>query len=141
MYAEFYGLRALPFQLTPDSRLFYPSQIHKGALAYLRYGLQKSEGFVLITGDVGTGKTMLVDYLLSIIERERYLTSKLVTTQMEPDDTIRMVARGFGLYPAGALKSTTIRQLERFFIDARRRQVSPVIIVDEVQNLPHASLE
>ena len=141
MYAEFYGLRALPFQLTPDSRLFYPSQIHKGALAYLRYGLQKSEGFVLITGDVGTGKTMLVDYLLSIIERERYLTSKLVTTQMEPDDTIRMVASGFGLDPAGAQKSTTIRQLERFFIDARRRQVSPVIIVDEVQNLPHASLE
>jgi general secretion pathway protein A len=141
MYADFYGLRALPFRLTPDCRFFYPSQIHKGALAYLTYGLQKSEGFVLITGDVGTGKTMLVDYLLSVIDRERYHTCKLVTTQMTPEDTIRMVATGFGLDPAGAQKSSTIRQLETFFVDARRRGVSPVIVVDEVHNLPRASLE
>ena len=141
MYAQFYGLRALPFRLTPDSRFFYPSHIHKGALAYLTYGLQKSEGFVLITGDVGTGKTMLVDYLLSVIDRERYRACKIVTTQMTPDDTIRMVASGFGLDPAGAQKASTVRQLERFFIDARRRGVSPVIIVDEVHNLPRASLE
>jgi putative secretion ATPase (PEP-CTERM system associated) len=141
MYAQFYGLRALPFRLTPDCRLFYPSQIHKGALAYLTYGLQKSEGFVLITGDVGTGKTMLVDYLLSVIDRERYRTCKLVTTQMTPEDTIRMVATGFGLDPAGAQKSSTIRQLEAFFVDAKRRGVSPVIVVDEVHNLPRASLE
>lgn len=141
MYAEFYGLRALPFQLTPDRRFFYPSQMHKRALAYLTYGLQKSEGFVLITGDVGTGKTILVDYLLSQIDTEHYLTSKLVTTQMGPDDTLRMVASGFGLDPTGAQKSTIIRQLEKFFTEARRRRVSPVIIVDEVQNLPRASLE
>jgi general secretion pathway protein A len=141
MYAQFYGLRALPFRLTPDSRFFYPSQIHKGALAYLTYGLQKSEGFVLITGDVGTGKTMLVDYLLSVIDRERYRACRVVTTQMTPDDTIRMVASGFGLDPPGAQKSSTVRQLERFFIDVRRRGVSPVIIVDEAHNLPSASLE
>ena len=141
MYAEFYGLRALPFQLTPDRRFFYPSQIHKRALAYLTYGLQKSEGFVVITGDVGTGKTILVDYLLSLIDAEHYLTSKLVTTQMGPDDTLRMVASGFGLDLTGAQKSTIIRQLEKFFTEARRRRVSPVIIVDEVQNLPRASLE
>jgi putative secretion ATPase (PEP-CTERM system associated) len=141
MYAEFYGLRALPFQLTPDRRFFYPSQIHKRALAYLTYGLQKSEGFVVITGDVGTGKTILVDYLLSLIEAERYLTSKLVTTQIGPEDTLRMVASGFGLDLTGEHKSTMIRQLEKFFADARQRRVSPVIVVDEVQNLPLASLE
>jgi putative secretion ATPase (PEP-CTERM system associated) len=141
MYTQFYGLRALPFRLTPDSRFFYPSQMHKGALAYLTYGLQKSEGFVLITGDVGTGKTMLVDYLLSVIDRERYRTCKIVTTQMTPDDTIRMVASGFGLAPDGAQKASTVRQLETFFVDARQRGVSPVIIVDEVHNLPRASLE
>ena len=141
MYAEFYGLRALPFQLTPDKRFFYPSQIHKRALAYLTYGLQKSEGFVVITGDVGTGKTILVDYLLSLIDTEHYLTSKLVTTQMGPDDTLRMVASGFGLDLTGSQKSTIIRQLEKFFTEVRRRRISPVIIVDEVQNLPRASLE
>jgi general secretion pathway protein A len=141
MYAEFYGLRALPFQLTPDRRFFYPSQIHKRALAYLTYGLRKSEGFVVITGDVGTGKTILVDYLLSLIDAEHYLTSKLVTTQVGPDDTLRMVASGFGLDLTGSQKSTIIRQLERFFTDARRRRISPLIIVDEVQNLPRASLE
>jgi general secretion pathway protein A len=141
MYADFYGLRALPFQLTPDSRLFYPSQMHRGALAYLTYGLRKSEGFVLITGDVGTGKTMLVDYLLSVIDAERYLTSKIVTTQIEPEDLIRMVASGFGLDPARHQKATVIRQLETLFVEARRRKLSPLIIVDEVQNLPRASLE
>jgi putative secretion ATPase (PEP-CTERM system associated) len=141
MYADFYGLRALPFQLTPDSRLFYPSQMHRGALAYLTYGLRKSEGFVLITGDVGTGKTMLVDYLLSVIDTERYLTSKIVTTQIEPEDLIRMVASGFGLDPARHQKSTVIRQLETLFVEARRRRLSPLIVVDEVHNLPRASLE
>ena len=141
MYAEFYGLRALPFQLTPDKRFFYPSQIHKRALAYLTYGLQKSEGFVVITAAVGTGKTILVDYLLSLIDAEHYLTSKLVTTQVGPDDTLRMVASGFGLDLTGSQKSTIIRELELFFADARRRRVSPLIIVDEVQNLPRASLE
>jgi general secretion pathway protein A len=141
MYADFYRLQALPFQLTPDSRFFYPSQMHKGALAYLTYGLRKSEGFVLITGDVGTGKTLLVDYLLSVIDRKRYLTSKIVTTQVAPDDLISMVASGFGLDPAGRQKSTIIRQLEKFFIEVRRRKISPLIIVDEVHNLPHASLE
>lgn len=141
MYVDFYGLRALPFQLTPDSRFFYPSQIHKGALAYLTYGLRKCEGFVLITGDVGTGKTILVDYLLSVIDAERYLTSKIVTTQIGPDDMVRLVASGFGLDPAGQPKSTVIAELERLLIDARRRKISPLIIVDEAHNLPHASLE
>ena len=111
------------------------------ALAYLTYGLQKSEGFVVITGYVGTGKTILVDYLLSLIDAEHYLTSKLVTTQMGPDDTLRMVASGFGLDLTGSQKSTIIRQLEKFFTEVRRRRISPVIILDEVQNLPRASLE
>ena len=110
-------------------------------MAYLTYGLRKSEGFVLITGDVGTGKTMLVDYLLSVIDAERYLTSKIVTTQIEPEDLIRMVASGFGLDPARHQKSTVIRQLETLFVEARRRKLSPLIIVDEVHNLPRASLE
>jgi putative secretion ATPase (PEP-CTERM system associated) len=141
MYADFYRLRGLPFELTPDSRLFYPSPIHRGALAYLTYGLRKAEGFVLITGDVGTGKTLLVDYLLSIIDRGRYLTSKVLTTQLGPDDMVRMVASGFGLDPEGKPKATLIRELERFLIDARRRRIRPLIIVDEVHNLPRPSLE
>jgi general secretion pathway protein A len=141
MYADFYGLQALPFQLTPDSRFFYPSQMHRGALAYLTYGLRKCEGFVLITGDVGTGKTILVDYLLSVIDSEHYLTSKVVTTQIGPDDLVRLVATGFGLEPEGRQKSSVIGQLERFLVDVRRRKVSPLIVVDEVHNLPRASLE
>jgi type II secretory pathway predicted ATPase ExeA len=84
MYADFYGLQALPFQLTPDSRFFYPSQMHRGALAYLTYGLRKCEGFVLITGDVGTGKTILVDYLLSVIDTERYLPARSSRRRSDP---------------------------------------------------------
>lgn len=140
MYLAFYGLQAPPFQLTPDSRFFYPSHGHRGALAYLTYGLRKAEGFVVVTGDVGTGKTMLLDYLLSTLDIERFAISKIVTTQMAPDDMIRMVASGFGL-DSHDRKSATVRALEAFFVDARRRDIMPLIMVDEVHNLPASSLE
>lgn len=65
MYRSFYGFTGKPFQLTPDLRFLYPSSGHKRAMAYLRYGLEQSEGFVVITGDIGTGKTLLIQTLLS----------------------------------------------------------------------------
>jgi general secretion pathway protein A len=141
MYTEFYRLSGLPFQLTPDPRFFFQSQSHHRALAYLTYGLQRAEGFVVITGDPGTGKTILIDRLLSTVSGERYRISRIVTSQLEPGDVLGMVASGFGLDPGPDRKSTTIRRLEEFLSDARRRGLLPLIIVDEVQNLPLASIE
>ena len=95
MYAKFYGLDALAFQLTPDPRFFFDSAEHRRAMAHLTYGLHHAEGFIVITGEVGAGKTMLVDRLLSEIDPRSFLTAKIVTSQLGGDDMLRMVAAGF----------------------------------------------
>ena len=80
MYTSFYNLQARPFQLTPDHRFFFEAGPHHKAIAYLTYGLSQREGFVVITGDVGTGKTTLVDYLLSKLQGESFVTGKVVNS-------------------------------------------------------------
>ena len=79
MYADFYGLTIPPFQLTPDARFFYESTVHRQAMAYLIYGLHHAEGFIIITGEVGAGKTILVDNLLSTIDQSNFIVAKIVT--------------------------------------------------------------
>ena len=73
MYENFYRLSASPFQLTPDARFFYESTVHRQAMAYLVYGLHHADGFVIITGQVGAGKTILVDNLLSTIDQSNFV--------------------------------------------------------------------
>jgi len=97
MYEEFYNLKAKPFRLIPDPRFFYSSRGHKRALAYLRYGIRQGEGFIIITGDVGTGKTLLVSTLFQLLPKENVIGTHIVTTQMQADDLLRMVAAGYGL--------------------------------------------
>src|SRR5256885_9013770 len=101
MYAKFYGLDALAFQLTPDPRFFFDSTEHRRAMAHMTYGLHHAEGFIVITGDVGAGKTMLVDRMLSQIDPNSYLTARIVTSQLSGDDLLRMVVAGFGLDDGG----------------------------------------
>src|SRR3954469_6983019 len=97
MYAQFYGLTIPPFQLTPDARFFFESTVHRQAMSYLVYGLHHAEGFIVITGEVGAGKTMLVENLLSTIAESEFVIAKIVTTQLAGDDLLRMVAAGFGI--------------------------------------------
>src|SRR5947209_8135814 len=97
MYAQFYGFHKLPFQLTPDPAFFFDSTQHRKALAHLMFGLHNSEGFIVITGEVGAGKTTLVDCLLSQIDPKNYTAGKIVTSQLGGDDLLRMVADAFGL--------------------------------------------
>src|SRR6516165_5713879 len=101
MYAEFYGLSAQPFQLTPDARFFFESSVHRQAMAYLVYGLHHAEGFIIITGEVGAGKTILVDNLLATINESSFVTAKIVTSQLGGDDLLQMVAGGFGIAKEG----------------------------------------
>ena len=82
MYENFYGLSASPFQLTPDARFFYESTVHRQAMAYLVYGLLYAEGFIIITGEVGAGKTILVENLLSTIDQSNVVVAKIVTMQL-----------------------------------------------------------
>jgi putative secretion ATPase (PEP-CTERM system associated) len=141
MYDEFYRLTGKPFQLTPDQRFFFDSQVHHRAMAYLRYGLEQGEGFIVITGGIGTGKTMLVRALFSELENRNIMAAQLVTTQVGPEDMLRMVCASFGLAHEGMNKATMLHNLE---VIARTRFAEGkriLLVVDEAQNLPAASIE
>jgi general secretion pathway protein A len=141
MYNEFYKLSGKPFQLSPNPQFFYGSSGHRKAMSYLQYGLHQGEGFVVVTGDIGTGKTTLLGHLLAQLDSSKYLAAKLVTTQLEADDTLRMVASAFGIDARGLDKATLLRTFERFLLDNQRRGRRILVLVDEVQNLPFKSLE
>ena len=141
MYESFYKLQARPFQLSPDPRFYYGSPVHKRAMSYLRYGLTQGEGFIVITGDIGTGKTMLVRTLFADLARENVVAAQLVTTQLEADDTLRMVAASFGLAHEGLDKATILKNLEIFMTARAREGKRVLLLVDEAQNLPPRSLE
>jgi len=141
MYRKFYGLSDKPFQLSPDSRFYYNSKPHNRAMAYLRYGLEKREGFIVITGGIGTGKTMLVRHLLSELESSDVIASQLVTTQVEPEDMLRIVCSSFGLGQESAPKSALLDKLEKFFRAREAEGKRVLLVVDEAQNLPARSIE
>ncbi|HWB00710.1 MAG TPA: XrtA/PEP-CTERM system-associated ATPase [Pirellulales bacterium] len=141
MYTEFYKLTGKPFQLSPNPKFFFGSTGHQKAMSYLQYGLHQGEGFIVVTGDIGTGKTTLLGHLLSQLDSTQYLAAKLVTTQLDPDDMLRMVIAAFGIETSGLDKATLLRQFERFLLDNQRRRRRILVLVDEVQNLPVKSLE
>ena len=94
MYEERFGLSAKPFQLSPDAAFFYPSKEHKRALSFLEYGLSQADGFIVITGDVGTGKTTVVQALLRNLDPNELLVATIVTTQLQDDDLLRSCTLG-----------------------------------------------
>ncbi len=141
MYAEFYKLNGKPFQLTPDPRFYFDSSTHKKAMAYLTYGLNQGEGFIIITGDIGAGKTTLVGHLFDELDNDRYVAAKVVTSLLSADDILRMVASGFGLESENADKATLLQRIERFLRIQHQQGKRALLIVDEVQNLPTAALE
>lgn len=141
MYESYYKLNARPFQLSPDPRFFYGSTNHKRAMSYLRYGLTQAEGFIVITGEIGTGKTMLVKTMIEELANEDVVVAQLVTTQLQEDDTLRMVAASFGLPYDGLDKATILNNLESFMMSRTREGKRLLLLVDEAQNLPARSLE
>jgi putative secretion ATPase (PEP-CTERM system associated) len=141
MYERFYGLIAKPFRLTPDAHFLFQSQGHAKALAYLRYGLQCREGFVVITGDVGAGKTTLVQALLGNLNSENVVAAQLVSTQFESEETLSMIAASFGLASQGLSQSDLLRNFNTFLAARTREGKRVLLVVDEVQNLTLASIE
>ncbi len=142
MYETFYHLSGLPFQLSPDPRFYFASQSHRKAMAYLVYGLNQGEGFVVVTGDIGTGKTTLLGRLLAGLDTKKYLAGTVVTTQLDPVGMLRMVASAFGLEGApDEDKASLLRRIEQFLVAAQKAGRQPLLIIDEVQNVPIRSLE
>jgi len=141
MYDEFYKLKAKPFRLSPDPRFLFRSKVHSKALAYLRYGLQTGEGFVVITGGAGTGKTTLARLILSKINKSKVIAVELVTSQLESDDMLRLVAAALGLAHQGVPKSSLLRNIEAFLMARAREGRRVLLLVDEVQNLSRGAME
>ncbi len=141
MYEKYYRLNAIPFQLTPDSRFFFGSSGHSRAISHLVYGLSQAEGFIIITGEVGAGKTTLVEQLWSQLDRQTYVISRVVTTQVSGDDLLRLALAGFGVEEPGADKATLLRRFEAVVQSHRAAGRRCLLVVDEVQNLTFAALE
>jgi general secretion pathway protein A len=141
MYNDHYGLTGRPFQLTPDPRFYFDSATHRKAMAYLGYGLAQGEGFIVVTGEIGAGKTTLVGHLMANVDPARVNAVKIVSTQVEGDDMLRLVAGSFGLPTENVEKGQLLERIERFILDRARSGQRTLLIVDEAQNLPISSLE
>ena len=139
MYESFYGLSNKPFQLNPDPSFYFGSKQHRRATAYLEYGLHQNEGFIVVTGEVGAGKTTIVRGLLAKLNAAKVVAAQLVSTQLDAEDTLRMVAAAFGVNTRNMGKSEVLLALEAFLVDVTRQGKRCLLIVDEAQNLtPHA---
>jgi putative secretion ATPase (PEP-CTERM system associated) len=141
MYEAFYGLSSHPFQLNPDPNFYYGSKQHKRAKAYLEYGVSRNEGFIVITGEIGAGKTTVVRGLLNSLEQTNIVTGQLVTTQLDAEDILRMVAAAFGFQATGRSKSELLSALEAFLLAQARQGKRCLLIVDEAQNLTARAVE
>ena len=141
MYESFYGFSAKPFQLRPDPHFFFGSKGHKRAMAYLEYGLSQGEGFIVITGEVGAGKTTLVRNLFNRLPSDQIVAAHIVNTHLDPDDTLRMVVSAFGLPYAGASKTDLLTRLEKFLCDVDHQGKRALLVIDEAQNLSARTVE
>ena len=140
MYESYYGLDSKPFQLTPDPAFFFASKWHKRAMSYLQYGLSQAEGFIVITGDIGTGKTTIANSLLADIEDDIF-AAQIVTPKLNPDELVKMVAAKFELDVAGKTKADILKDLEVFLFDLSKQGKRALLLVDEAQNLPLETIE
>jgi general secretion pathway protein A len=140
MYENYYGLDSKPFQLTPDPSYFFASKWHKRAMSYLQYGLSQAEGFIVITGDIGTGKTTIANSLLAELE-DNIFAVQIVTPKLSPDELVKMVANKFGIHTHGNTKSDILSDLEKFLIQLHQQGRRALLLVDEAQNLPLETIE
>ena len=141
MYESFYGLTSKPFQLNPDPSFYFASKQHRRAMAYLEYGLNQNEGFIVVTGEIGAGKTTIVRGLLNDLDSEKVVAAQLVSTQLDAEDVLRMVAAAFGVGTKNVGKSELLLALEAFLVDVTRQGKRCLLIVDEAQNLTQRAVE
>lgn len=140
-YLTFFGLKDEPFRLTPDTRYFFPSEAHKGVLEVLDYGLRTQEGFLVLTGEPGTGKTMLLRLLLKGLSPE-VESAVILTPTLYPKELIEAILDDLGLpYDPNSSKEWLLRTFKDYLLAKAVEGKSLVVIIDEAQNLPEESLE
>ena len=141
MYDQFYGFSGRPFQLTPDPQFYFESASHRKAMSYLGYGLNQGEGFIVITGEVGAGKSTLVAHLMERIDPQALSVAQVVTSALDGEELIHVVAQAFGLAVEGHDKAGALGAIERFLQDEARAGRRCLLVVDECQNLEFTALE
>ena len=140
MYENFYGLKEKPFQITPNPKYLYLSPVHESALTYLEYGLMENVGFILLTGDIGTGKTTLVRYLLDQFGSEKEI-AVIFNTNITPDELLCLILQSFDLKPKDGNKTKNLEIFHEFLIDRYSKNKQVLLIIDEAQNLSDEVLE
>jgi len=141
MYQAFYKLQGKPFQLTPDSAMLFPSKGHKRAMSYLLYGLEQGEGFVMITGAVGTGKTLLIQRLFEELAHRNIAMASVASANLDGEDILPAVASAFELPFEGRGKEALLQDLRQHLVELRDRHSHALLVVDEAQTLTPAALE
>lgn len=141
MYRKFYGLTRNPFEISPDPYFFYPTPRHNEALANLNYGVQRRKGVVVVTGEVGTGKTLLVRCLLDTLNRNQIAFAYVFNPRLSVPDFLRYLLTDLRLPMNGRTKSEMLAYLNSYLIARFRRGTTAVLVVDEAQLLSWELLE
>ena len=141
MYKAFFGLARNPFEISPDPYFFYPTARHNEALANLYYGIRKQKGFVVVTGEVGTGKSLLVRCLMQTLRQSNLAFAYVFNTRLNSSEFLEYVLGDLGLKHNGSSKSEVLRILNTFLVDRHRRGLTTALIVDEAQDLRLGVLE
>ncbi len=141
MYKDFYHLAREPFEITPDPYFFFPTQPHNEALAILYHGIRSQKGFVLVTGEVGTGKTLLLRCLLDVLNRDQVAFSYIFNPLLSPLEFLQYVMGDFGLSNQGKSKGEMLLELNKFLVNRHAQGLSTALIVDEGQLLSLDLLE
>jgi putative secretion ATPase (PEP-CTERM system associated) len=141
MFEERFSFSGSPFRLAPDPKFFYGSKSHNKAMSYLHYGLRQAEGFIVITGEIGAGKTMLIGHLLDQLDRSNVIAANLLTPNLEASDLLSHILSAFRIEAAGEGKASEIEAFEDFLFDQLNRGRRVLLVVDEAQNLPLKTLE
>lgn len=140
MYNRFYGFRENPFNQTPDTSFFFASEGHQSALNAMVYAIQQRKGFIVITGEIGSGKTTVARTLLRKMDNN--IKSALITnTHLSPKGILTFIMEDLGIKPNGTSKEKLLIQLNEFLIQQMQSDTNVVLIIDEAQNLSPACLE
>ena len=132
MYESYYGFTERPFQLTPDPRFFFATKHHQRALSYLQYGLDQGEGFIVITGPIGTGKTTIARNLLNSIADQNIIAAQLVTTKLSPQELLELIVAEFSIpVTSNKSKAELLQSIEKFLVNLNRQGKRALLIVDE----------
>jgi general secretion pathway protein A len=141
MFESHFGLSGPPFQLSPDPSFYFESRGHQRALAYLQYGIVQGEGFIVVSGEIGTGKTTLVKKLLSALDETRVVAGEVLNTQLNCGELLQAVGMAFGVPLAGQSKAQMLGSLEAHFLGVAASGRRALLVVDEAQNLDNEALE